>query len=129
MNPVVHFEIPFDDEEKAKEFYEKVFEWKIQPVPDMPYWMAYTGPTNPETFMLEKSGMINGGMYKRGDQGAKSPVLVIDVPNIEEHIEKIKSAGGEITMEKTKVGDMGFYAQFKDTQGNILGIWESIKKE
>jgi uncharacterized protein len=129
MNPVVHFEIPFDDKEKAKEFYEKVFGWKLQDIPEMHYIMAHTGETDEQTHMLKEPGRINGGMYKRDDKSAHSPVLVIDVPSVDEHLEKIKAAGGSVFREKVQVGDMGFYAQVKDTEGNIIGIWENIKKE
>ena len=122
MNPIIHFEIPFDDKEKAMKFYKEVFGWEFQDIPEMNYVIAQTGETDPKTFMLKKPGMINGGMYKRDENSAKSPVLVIDVPNIDEHLEKIKSHGGTIFREKTQVGDMGFYAQVKDTEGNIIGV-------
>jgi uncharacterized protein len=129
MNPVNHFEIPFDDEARATKFYSKVFDWQINAIPEMKYVMAHTAPTDEKTHMLKEPGAINGGMYKRDDKLSKAPVIVITVPNLDEHLKKIEEAGGSIFMPKVQVGDMGFYAQVKDTEGNIIGVWENIKKE
>ncbi|MBS3080874.1 hypothetical protein J4221_05360 [Candidatus Pacearchaeota archaeon] len=42
MDKVVHFEIPYDNVEEAKSFYEKVFGWKIQSIPEMNYNIVHT---------------------------------------------------------------------------------------
>jgi uncharacterized protein len=126
MDPLNHFEIPFDDYATASKFYTKVFDWKIQPIPEMDYNVVYTTEVD-ENRMAKKAGAINGGMFKRNNKTSKNPVLVITVRNLDETIKKIKKAGGKITAEKAKVGDMGLYAQFEDTEGNILGIWETLK--
>jgi uncharacterized protein len=127
MNKVVHFEIPYDDAERAKKFYTNVFGWEKQEIPDMSYTMVRTAEVD-ENFMLKEPGAINGGMYKRGGDAAKGPVIVIDVESAEEHVKKVEEAGGKVTRAKHQVGDMGFYAQVSDTEGNIIGIWENIKK-
>jgi len=127
MNPINHFEIPFDNSERAIKFYKEVFGWEIIPMPDMNYTIVHTTPTN-ENQMPKEAGTINGGMYNRSDGGSRSPVLVITVPNLDKHIKKIQAHGGKITMEKRQVGKMGLYAQIKDTEGNIIGIWEALKK-
>ncbi len=41
---VVHFEVPFDDANRARAFYRDVFEWSIEPIPDMDYNSVSTGP-------------------------------------------------------------------------------------
>ena len=128
MNSVVHFEIPFDDKKRDRAFYEKVFGWQLQDIEEMDYVIARTGETDPKTFMLKKIGIINGGMYKRDEKSSPTPVLVIDVPDINSKLKEIQENGGEITKEKSTIGDMGYYAQAKDTEGNIIGIWETIKK-
>lgn len=127
MNKVVHFEIPFDDKERAMSFYKNVFGWEMQDVPDMSYVITRTVAVD-ENFMPKESGAINGGFYERDDKSSKTPVLVIDVPSIDEHVALIKKAGGEVVREKMNVGNMGYYAQVKDTEGNIIGIWENIKQ-
>ena len=127
MDKVVHFEIPFDDAARAQKFYSKVFGWNITSVPEMNYHMVHTVEID-ENRMPKQAGAINGGMYKRDENSAKSPVIVIDVASVDDYIKKIKKAGGKVVSGKRQVGDMGFYAQISDTEGNVIGIWEVIKK-
>jgi len=128
MDKIVHFEIPFDDKERAMKFYRGVFDWDFNDMPEMKYVIAHTVRVD-EKQMPKESGAINGGMYNRADGGSKSPVLVISVNNIDEKLEQIKKAGGEVFLSKRQVGEMGWYAQVKDTEGNIIGVWEVLKKE
>jgi len=129
MDKVVHFEVPFDDEARAKKFYEKVFGWQITPIPEMKYNTVSTVETDPNTHMPIESGAINGGMYKRDETSAKTPVIVIQVASVDEYLKKVEGAGGKVFRQKTQVGDMGFYAQVIDTENNIIGIWEVIPKK
>ncbi|MCI0533246.1 VOC family protein [bacterium] len=128
MNSVVHFEIPFDDQKRAEKFYKKLFGWNLVSVPDMSYTIAQTAETS-KAGMPKKRGAINGGMFKRGGKASRTPVIVIDVPNIKNHLARIEKAGGKITMPMYPVGDMGLYAQVKDTEGNIIGVWQTLKKK
>ncbi|MBI2663298.1 VOC family protein [Candidatus Woesearchaeota archaeon] len=128
MDKVVHFEIPFDNKERANKFYKDVFGWDILDIPEMNYVIVHTVEVD-ENQMPEESGAINGGMYKRDNKSSNSPVIVINVDNIDNYIKKIKNASGKVFREKVTVGDMGFYAQVYDTEGNIIGIWENIKKQ
>ena len=41
---VVHFEIPFDDGDRARSFYEKAFGWSLMTIPELDYTMASPGP-------------------------------------------------------------------------------------
>lgn len=127
MDKVVHFEITADDVARAKAFYEKVFDWKIikVPMPGMEYMTIHTVETD-EKQMPKISGAINGGMMKKGG-GAESPVLVIKVDNIADAMKKIEDAGGELVMDVQKIGDMGLYTRFKDSEGSVLGLWQDVK--
>ena len=64
MNKVQHFEIPTDDIERAKKFYEKTFGWNITdwPMPGMRYAGLHTGPVDNKN-MPKESGFINGRMF------------------------------------------------------------------
>jgi predicted enzyme related to lactoylglutathione lyase len=53
------------------------------------------------------------------------PNLVIEVENLEEALEALNAAGGTTVSERQVVGDMGFAAYFRDTEGNLVGLWES----
>ena len=127
MNKVSHFEIPYEDQERAQKFYEEVFGWQITKFSDEGYYLAFTTKSDPNTMMPSEPGAINGGLLKR-DSTAKNPLLVIDVPNIDDHIKKIEDAGGELIMPKVSVGDSGFFARVADTEGNVIAIWQQIKQ-
>ncbi len=126
MNKVSHFEIPYEDQERAQKFYEEVFGWQITKFSDEGYYLAFTTKSDPNTMMPSELGAINGGLLKR-DSTAKYPLLVIDVPNIDDHIKKIEDAGGELIMPKVSVGDSGFFARVADTEGNVIAIWQQPK--
>jgi uncharacterized protein len=129
MDKVVHFEIASDDMVRAQKFYKDIFGWGMQEIP-MPDGSSYTIVNTVETDenqMPKESGAINGGLMKRSPMGETS-VVVIKVVSIEETARKITQAGGSMVMPKTQVLDMGYYARAKDSEGNIIGIWEDIKK-
>ena len=128
MNKVTHFEIPFENEDRAKKFYQDTFGWQIQSMPEMNYNMVTTVETDQQTMRPKTPGAINGGLMKRDDT-TKSPVIVIDVENLDNHLTKIKNAGGKVVMPKTEVGDMGLYARVADTEGNIIGVWQSLPRQ
>jgi predicted enzyme related to lactoylglutathione lyase len=108
---VVHFEIPYDDAERARGFYAEVFGWQINPIP------ALQGmPTEP--------GFIGGGMTQRGDTVPR-PVITIAVADIDETLEKVRARGGSAVGEKVPVADMGTAAYFRDSEGNLMGLWQN----
>ena len=120
---VVHFEVPFDDGDRARSFYKEAFGWQIMEMPEMGYTIVMTGPSNDSG--PTESGFINGGMLSREQAATPGPVVVLDVESIEVALERIDSLGGSTVVGKTPVGDMGFAAYFKDTEGNTIGLWET----
>ena len=122
---VVHFEIPYDDGDRAQRFYSEVFGWQLMPMPDMGYTIVMTGPTDEQTGPTEP-GFINGGMFARSDDfPGKGPNVVIDVPSIDDALKQVADAGGTAVGEKMAVGEMGFAGYFSDTEGNLVGLWET----
>jgi predicted enzyme related to lactoylglutathione lyase len=119
---VVHFEIPFDDEKRANEFYAEAFGWNIQELPG--YTLAASGPTTDQAAPAE-AGFINGGLLARDPGGAASPVIVVDVPDVDEALTRIEKLGGSTVAGKRAVGDFGFAAYFRDTEGNLMGLWQA----
>ena len=128
MDRVCHFEVPYAEKARAQDFYQKVFGWQFQDAPgDMPYVFAITTPVN-DQMEPQQSGGINGGMYERGgEQGSRTPVIVIEVESCEQRVKDVEAAGGSVVVPQTQVGDMGIYAQVKDTEDNIIGLWQSLK--
>jgi hypothetical protein len=121
---VVHFEIPYDDGDRARAFYNKVFGWEVMEMPEMSYTMATSGPSGDEG--PTEPGFINGGLMQR-EEPFKSPNLVIDVENIEDALKAVADAGGSTVSDRQPVGDMGFAAYVKDTEGNLVGLWETAQ--
>ncbi|MDP6444572.1 MAG: VOC family protein [Pirellulaceae bacterium] len=126
MDRVCHFEIPYEDRERAAKFYQDVFGWQVMEVPDMTYSFAITTPTDEEQKPLEPGG-INGGMYERAEGASSTPVVVMEVDSTEQRIKDVEAAGGSMVIPATNIGDMGVYAQVKDSEGNIVGLWQSLK--
>jgi predicted enzyme related to lactoylglutathione lyase len=120
---VVHFEVPYDDADRARQFYQAVFDWQIQPIPEMGYNMVSTGPVSDQGMPAEP-GYIGGGMLQR-QEPVQSPVITLAVDDIGSALVAIEKNGGAAVGEKVPVGDMGFAAYFKDTEGNLMGLWQN----
>ena len=122
MDPVVHFEIPTEDLERAKRFYGEIFGWKLTQLgPEMGHYvLAHTGPTDDAGRPGDK-GFINGGLMRR-DPSASAPVLVMAVGNTDGTVEKVKQAGGALVGEILDIPGVGRYARVKDSEGNVIGL-------
>jgi uncharacterized protein len=121
---VGHFEIPADDTARAKKFYEATFGWKYSEVPGMDYTMVQTGPVDGEG-MPKEPGSIGGGIGKRGGPLAH-PVVTIMVEEISKAEKLIEKNGGTILVRKQPIGDgsMGWTGYFKDSEGNVVGLYQ-----
>jgi predicted enzyme related to lactoylglutathione lyase len=118
---VVHFEIPYDDKDRANAFYTEAFGWRLNGIPEMGYVLASTGPGDEGP---SEPGFINGGLLKR-ELPVGGPLVVVDVDDIDVALKQIETLGGTTVTAKQPVGDMGFAAYFKDTEGNVVGLWET----
>ena len=120
---VVHFEIPADDVARAQEFYRGVFDWNINSMPGMEYTLLSTTATDDQGAPTEP-GAINGGMFKR-EADINKPVITMEVDDIDKTLEAIEGKGGSTVRPREAVGDMGFSAYFTDSEGNLMGLWET----
>ncbi len=121
---VVHFEIPADDPERATKFYHELFGWEIQRWGDAAtpeYWMVHTVPADAEGRPTRPG--VNGGLMRRMFPG-QSPVNYISVERVEDFVRKAERLGAKVLMSKTPVPGMGWFAQLRDTEGNIFAVWE-----
>ncbi len=120
MPTIVHFDLPADDLERAKEFYEKLFDWKFNKVQTpAPYYLI-------ETKDREGNPGVGGGMGKRGLPGQRISNY-FDVRSVDEYVAKVKKFGGNIIMPRTAVAGWGYLAICVDTEDNIFGLWEENK--
>jgi predicted enzyme related to lactoylglutathione lyase len=127
-HPVVHFEIPYDEEERAKTFYKEAFEWKIMdwPLEDGSNYVGIqTGAVGEDNKSLEK-GEIGGGMVPRSQ--AQTPILTLKTEDAESAASKAESLGATRVSSHTypQVGTMIY---MKDTEGNLIGLWEDMHKK
>ena len=126
-NPIVHFEIPADDVQRAKDFYEKTFGWNITKFPlpgDEEYWGVRTTEVDAKTQQPKEVGAINGGLMKRKNPG--QPFMnYISVDSIDTMLKTIEANGGKVCLPKTEIAPgMGWIAAFQDTEGNPMGLHE-----
>jgi hypothetical protein len=127
MDKVVHFEIPVDDLDRAKGFYSAVFGWGLQTMgEDMEnYTIAVTTPIDDKTQVPTEPGGINGALMRRKDH-TPVPVLTIGVDSIDTSAKHVEAEGGTVVTPRTEIPGMGAFAYFKDTEGNVVGLWENF---
>jgi predicted enzyme related to lactoylglutathione lyase len=123
MAKVVHFEIPFDNKERAMKFYAQSFGWRLTDMPQMNYVVAQSVEVDDKQ-MPKEPGAINGGLFPRPKE-APSPTIYVDVPSVNEAIEKVQAAGGKVVTPHTPIPGMGAYARVSDTEGNVIGLFQS----
>ena len=105
MDKVVHFEIPFENKDRAMKFYTQSFGWQLQDMPEMNYVMAVTSPIGPD-YRPTEAGAINGGLFERPKE-APGPVIYVGVASVEEALKNVQAAGGKIVTPKTPIPGMG----------------------
>ena len=129
MGKVVHFEIPTDDIPRAKEFYGSIFGWDLQDMQGEAmglYTLAMTTPVDEKTQAPTEPGAINGGLMSRSDE-TPSPVITIGVDGIDDTLKKVEAEGGSLVHPRTEIPTMGAFAYFKDSEGNVMGLWKSAR--
>jgi predicted enzyme related to lactoylglutathione lyase len=119
-NRVVHFEIEASDLERAKKFYSGAFGWKLEQMgADMGnYVLVTTGDPN-------EPGGINGGIFTPmpgSPEKLNAYSCVIGVDNIDQAMQSVKSAGGQVLDDKMPIPGVGVFARCKDTEGNIFSV-------
>ncbi len=108
---ICHIEIPAPRIDETRRFYSEVFGWTIEPVQGMDY-------------MTFNAGSLGGGFDPSIPVSDAGVNLVIAVEDIPKKLTEIAKSGGEIMTEKTRISEEhGYYGQFKDPNGNRMGLW------
>ncbi len=130
MNPVVHFEMPAEDRDRMRQFYETTFGWKTEPLgPDMGDYVLVTTSETDKKRGPKKPGMINGGFYpKKDDWPAQYPSVVIAVDDINTSMKNVETAGGKLLGEPMEIPGYGLYVSFFDTEGNRVSMMQPDEK-
>jgi uncharacterized protein len=115
-NPFVHVELNTNDVAKAKGFYSKMFDWKMEDVPM---------PTGTYTMIGVGDG-TGGGLMKNPIPNSPSFWLsYVLVDDIEAATKKAKSLGATVCKDVTQVMDMGWLSIIADPTGAMLGLWKA----
>ena len=104
MDPVVHFEMPYEDGKRMAKFYEAVFGWDTQMLGEE--MGSYVLATTTETAKAgpKKRGRINGGFYpKKPDWPAQYPSVVIAVNNVKVSMKRVIKQGGTLLVQRVSL--------------------------
>jgi predicted enzyme related to lactoylglutathione lyase len=119
MFHVIHFDLSADNPERAASFYKKVFSWKVKKWQGpTDYWLMTTGD--------ESDPGITGGVAER-ILPTDTTAVIINVPSVDEYIQKVKDSGGEIRENKQAIPGIGYLVMCTDTEGNTFGIMQIDK--
>ena len=117
MNPIHWFEIPVNDIDRAKKFYEDVLGVRIS--------LKRLGALEMGWFHMENNvygatgSLVKAENYVPSHTGA---LVYFAVPDIEAVIERIKQNGGKVLMPQTSLREYGFIAHFEDSEGNRVAL-------
>ena len=129
MPTIVYFNISADDIERAKKFYAELFDWKIEKVTFD--WKSEKGTEPVEYYSIETTTLSgeegpSGGITPREYPDQKI-ITFIEVPSVDEYIDKVKKLGGKVLEPKTGVAGVGL-AICNDTENNTFGLCKEEDK-
>jgi len=117
-NPFVHVELNSTDVAKSKAFYGKLFDWKLEDIPNDAAGGTYT--------IIGVGDGTGGGMMKSPMPGPQSMWLsYVLVDDIDAATKKAKSLGATVMKDVTEVPDMGWLSIITDPTGAMLGLWKA----
>ncbi|HEV8601617.1 MAG TPA: VOC family protein [Patescibacteria group bacterium] len=134
MNPVVHFEMGYNDKKRMVDFYASAFGWKGQMMgPEMGNYVVVQTTETDDKGMIKKPGNINGGFYQKTENPlSHAPSVVIAVDDIHESMKRVEAAGGKIlgamdqsgkqSMEPQDIPGVGLWISFQDSEGNRVSM-------
>ena len=130
MNPVVHFEMPYEDKTRVSGFYAQAFGWQTEVLGGEmgDYVLATTTPVKDGRPV--DPGTINGGFFqKKPDWPAQYPSVVIAVDNIAEAMAQVTRAGGTVLGEPVDIPGVGAYVSFMDTENNRVSMLQPLPRQ
>lgn len=109
---ISHVEIPSTDLNRTSEFFKQILNWEFKP-----FGNGYLLYNNHQGIMagLRKVDSIAEG---------NTTVFHVTVDQLDQVLEKTKSAGGHIKVGKTTIPAMGWYAVISDLDGNSIGLYQ-----
>ncbi len=123
LNPVVYFEIPVTNIDRATKFYSSVFGFTFEKdVIDKNEMALFPFSDNTRGI---SGALAKGEIYKPTKDGV---VIYFNSENIDNTLKLVTENGGKILYPKTSNGDLGFVTEFEDSEGNRIALHQSLKK-
>jgi uncharacterized protein len=116
-NPVVHFEIQGEDPAVLHEFYRKVFGWTIDANNPMAYGVVRTGSDQG----------IQGGIAT--GNGTRGVTVYLETDDVQGTLDRAVAAGAEVVMRPDTLPGIVELAQFRDPEGNLIGLTKNLASE
>jgi len=121
MAAIIHFDLSADNLIRAKEFYEKLFDWSFQLLPGpMNYYLI-------ETKDLQGKSGVGGGMSKRENPTQVGITNFFGVASIDQSVRKVEELGGKVIQPKQVLPGWGYLAVCLDTENNSIGLFQEDK--
>lgn len=120
MLQAVWVEIPVRDVERAAKFYQSLF--------DLPTTEFFQDDVRRTTVLVNSSEEGSPGVSltqtQNFDPGEHGPLVYLDTgDDLTDHLNRVEPAGGTVVERKTSMGAAGYYATFRDTEGNLLALY------
>ena len=120
-NPVVNFQMPYEDAIRVQEFYSKAFGWNMINTGEATHNYIAALTTESEGMESVTPSAINGGFSPKS-QYNEAPCLVISVKDIEKALKAVQEAGGTILGKPMDIPQVGKMASVLDSEGNKLSL-------
>ncbi len=120
INPVGYFEIPVLDMERAVSFYSTVFDYHFTPAVVDGYEMALFPNLEGEEGIT--GALAKGDAYIPSKSGS---LIYFNTDNIKDSLERVVQAGGAVLYDRKSIGELGFVAEFEDSEGNRIALHQA----
>jgi predicted enzyme related to lactoylglutathione lyase len=122
---VAHFDVPADDVERARRFYERVFGWRFEPFGPPDFYLIQTGsPQDPG---------IHGSVSQRAQAPPKGARVGFECTISVDDLAAVRAAilanGGRIVQEEYEIDGVGRLIRFEDTEGNPVCAMRYFQNE
>jgi len=113
-----HIDVPTRDLEASRRFYGEVFGWRFDEYPGT----SYVGITTSEDGILSGLGALADVVGR--STSSTGPLPYIRPGDFDATLTAIEQMGGEVLIPKTDVLGYGWFAHFRDPDGNVIGLWQ-----
>lgn len=116
-NPFVHVELQTHDLAKARDFYSRLFDWKLEDIPAPGGGTSYT--------MINVGEGTGGGMFANPDPNVPPHWMAyVGVDDVGAFTIKARDLGATVLQDVMQVGDYGWFSVIKDPTGAVIAMWQ-----